>query len=79
MIQLPLNLFEKARGSQITVELKNGFKYIGKLIRCDIYMNVHLEEVTLIKTNGEKFELKNVVIRGYGIRTFSIDQSLVEA
>ena len=36
-------------------------------------------EVTLIKTNGEKFELKNVVIRGYGIRTFSIDQSLVEA
>ena len=71
-------MFEKARGSQITIELKNGYKYTGKLIRCDPYMNVHLEDVELIKANGDKFELKKVVIRGFGIRCFTIDQSLIE-
>ena len=40
----PLDALNKSRGKRVIVDLKNGWRYIGKLQAFDIHINTVLEE-----------------------------------
>lgn len=47
----PLDALNKSRGKRVIVDLKNGWRYVGKLQAFDIHINTVLEE-------AEEFEPK---------------------
>jgi len=40
----PLDALNAARNKQVMIDLKNGFRYMGKLIAFDIHINTVLED-----------------------------------
>ena len=42
---LPLSLLNTAKGHPMLVELKNGDTYNGRLVACNIFMNIMLKDV----------------------------------
>lgn len=48
----PLDALNKSRGKRVIIDLKNGWRYVGKLQAFDIHINTVLEE-------AEEFEPKN--------------------
>ncbi|MEA3399315.1 MAG: LSM domain-containing protein [Patescibacteria group bacterium] len=48
----PLDALNKSRGKRVIVDLKNGWRYVGKLQAFDIHINTVLEE-------AEEYEPKN--------------------
>ena len=48
----PLDALNKSRGKRVIVDLKNGWRYVGKLQAFDIHINTVLEE-------AEEFEPKS--------------------
>lgn len=54
----PLNVLVKQMNSEISVVLKNGVAYKGKMIKCDGFMNILLE--------GAKEYVKEEIIANYG-------------
>jgi small nuclear ribonucleoprotein (snRNP)-like protein len=60
----PLDALNRARGSRVIVELKNGKQLIGKLKAFDIHINTVLEEAEE-RVNGEVTrKLGNLFLRG---------------
>ena len=51
----PLDALNKSRGKRVIVDLKNGWRYVGKLHAFDIHINTVLEE-------AEEYEPKNKII-----------------
>ena len=41
----PLDMLNNSRNKTVMIDLKNGFRYIGKLKAFDIHINIVLEEV----------------------------------
>ena len=54
----PLNVLVKQMNSEISVVLKNGVPYKGKMIKCDGFMNILLE--------GAKEYVKEEIVANYG-------------
>ena len=48
----PLDALNNSRGKRVIVDLKNGWRYVGKLSAFDIHINTVLEE-------AEEYEPKN--------------------
>ncbi|MGM5480677.1 MAG: LSM domain-containing protein [Nanobdellota archaeon] len=48
----PLDALNRSRGKRVIVDLKNGWRYVGKLQAFDIHINTVLEE-------AEEYEPKN--------------------
>ena len=61
----PLDALNKSRGKRVIVDLKNGWRYIGKLQAFDIHINTVLEE-------AEEYEPKTKKI------TTQIDEKVSE-
>ena len=60
----PLDALNRARGSRVIVELKNGKQLLGTLKAFDIHINTVLEEAEE-RVNGEVTrKLGNVFLRG---------------
>ncbi len=72
----PLDALNKSRGKRVIVDLKNGWRYIGKLQAFDIHINTVLEEVEEYEPKeGEKTlkrKMGTVFIRGDAIITMSV-------
>ena len=51
----PLDALNKSRNKRVIVDLKNGWRYVGKLQAFDIHINTVLEE-------AEEFESKDTVV-----------------
>ena len=51
----PLDALNKSRGKRVIVDLKSGWRYIGKLYAFDIHINTVLEE-------AEEYEPKNTKV-----------------
>ena len=75
----PLDALNKSRGKRVIVELKNGWRYVGKLQAFDIHINTVLDEaeeyepknkkiITIVdeKTTEEVFEGEKVLKRQLG-------------
>ena len=67
----PLDALNAARDKTVIVDLKSGFRYLGKLKAFDIHINVVLDDAEE-QHNGEvRRKLGTVFIRGDTITTIS--------
>ncbi|KAJ3164998.1 small nuclear ribonucleoprotein Sm D3, partial [Irineochytrium annulatum] len=55
-------------GHIITVELKSGVVYRGKLLEAEDNMNVQLKEIAATSREGRVTQLEQVYVRGSQIR-----------
>lgn len=67
----PLDTLNAARYKTVMVDLKNGYRYIGKLKAFDIHINTVLDEGEEHKDGEFKRKLGTVFIRGDTITIIS--------
>lgn len=67
----PLDALNSARDKTVMIDLKNGLRYVGKLIAFDIHINIVLEEAEEQLEGETKRKLGTVFIRGDTITTIS--------
>lgn len=60
----PLDALNEARNRSVMVDLKNGFRYTGKLKAFDIHINTVLEQAEEYKDGELKRKIGTVFIRG---------------
>ena len=63
----PLNVLTKQLNSNITIALKNGYDYTGKMVKCDGHMNLLLEGASEQKNGRLATNYGNVLLRGNNI------------
>ncbi|KAK0564165.1 small nuclear ribonucleoprotein Sm D3 [Tilletia horrida] len=67
-IGIPVKLLHEALGHIITVELKGGQTYRGKLFDAEDNLNVSMKEVQMTARDGKQSQLDSIYIRGSMIR-----------
>lgn len=67
----PLDALNAARDRTVMVDLKSGYRYIGKLKAFDIHVNVVLDEAEEYQGGEKKRRMGTVFIRGDTITTIS--------
>ncbi|MFW5865836.1 MAG: LSM domain-containing protein [Nanoarchaeota archaeon] len=50
----PLDALNRSRGKRVIVDLKNGWRYVGKLQAFDIHINTVLDEAEEYEPNNKK-------------------------
>ncbi|HLC80147.1 MAG TPA: LSM domain-containing protein [Candidatus Nanoarchaeia archaeon] len=60
----PLDALNEARNRSVMVDLKNGFRYTGKLKAFDIHINTVLDNAEEYKDGELKRKIGTVFIRG---------------
>lgn len=65
---VPIKLLHEGEGNTVIVELTNGEKYRGHLVRAEDNMNCQLTNVTMRARDGKLSKLENVYIRGSRVR-----------
>ncbi len=60
----PLDALNESRGKQVMVELKNGKRFVGKLVAFDIHINTVLEDAQELENGEIKRNVGKVFIRG---------------
>ncbi|OZJ05526.1 hypothetical protein BZG36_01906 [Bifiguratus adelaidae] len=78
-IGVPIKLLHEAQGHIVTLELKNGSLYRGKLFEAEDNMNVQLKEITVTARDGRVSQLDQVYIRGSHVRFFIVPDMLKNA
>ncbi len=63
----PLNVLVKELNAKISILLKNGYEYRGKMIRCDGHMNILLDGATEYKDDKMIANYGNVLLRGNNV------------
>ncbi|KAL0209228.1 hypothetical protein RCL1_003486 [Eukaryota sp. TZLM3-RCL] len=76
---LPVKLLHESVGFIISIEMKNGDTYRGKLQSCEDSMNCRLVQVILTKNSGERLEIEDLYIRGSQIRFIVVPDMLKNA
>jgi small nuclear ribonucleoprotein len=69
----PLNVLIKQLHGNIEVVLKNGCDYKGKMIKCDVHMNILLEGATEFKDTQAITNYGNVLLRGNNVLYIVLD------
>ncbi|MEK6950645.1 MAG: LSM domain-containing protein [Nanoarchaeota archaeon] len=67
----PLDTLNLSRNKAVIVELKNGYRYVGKLKAFDIHINIVLENADEYHNGEVKRKLGTVFIRGDTITILS--------
>ncbi|KGG52344.1 hypothetical protein DI09_186p40 [Mitosporidium daphniae] len=75
-IGVPLKLLHESQGLTVTVELKTGYIYRGKLMDIEDNMNIQLREVTVTARDGKMTSADGVFIRGSSVRYFIVPDNL---
>ncbi|KAI8805112.1 Sm-like ribonucleoprotein, partial [Cladochytrium replicatum] len=78
-IGIPIKLLHESQGHVITLELKTGTIYRGKLLDCEDNMNVQLREITVTGRDGRVTQLEQVYVRGSQVRFFIVPDMLKNA
>ena len=65
---VPIKLLHEGEGNTVTIELTNGEKYRGHLVKSEDNMNCYLSSVTMRARDGKLSKLETVFIRGSRIR-----------
>ena len=71
----PLNLLIRNLNNSVTIKLKNGVEYKGRMVQCDGYMNIILERANELHNNKLAATYGNVFIRGNNILYICIEDS----
>ncbi|KAI8052349.1 hypothetical protein BDF22DRAFT_726069 [Syncephalis plumigaleata] len=78
-IGVPIKLLHEAQGHIVTLELKTGQSYRGKLYEAEDNMNVQLRNITVTHRDGRTSHLDQVYVRGSQIRFFVVPDMLKNA
>ena len=65
---IPIKLLHEGEGNTVVIELTNGEKYRGHLVRAEDNMNCQLASVTMRARDGKLSKLESVFIRGSRVR-----------
>ncbi|ODN87434.1 small nuclear ribonucleoprotein D3 [Cryptococcus wingfieldii CBS 7118] len=76
---VPVKLLHESLGHIITVELKTGEMYRGKLMEAEDTLNIALREITVTARDGRVSQLEQVYIRGSMIRFIIVPDLLAQA
>ncbi len=71
----PLNVLTKQLNTQLSVTLKNGVEYRGRMIRCDGYMNILLEGASEHVNDRLIANYGSILLRGNNILYIAIEIS----
>lgn len=63
----PINVLMHSLNGDVIVKLKNNDEYRGRMVRCDNYMNIILEEATEFHDSDLVANYGNIFIRGNNI------------
>ncbi|KAI8893367.1 hypothetical protein BC833DRAFT_644652 [Globomyces pollinis-pini] len=72
-------LLHESQGHIVTIELKTGGIYRGKLLDVEDNMNVQLKDITFTARDGRVAHLDQVYIRGSQVRYFIVPDMLKNA
>lgn len=76
---LPLTLLKTAEENGILVELKNGDTYNGRLVSCNMFMNICLKDVICTSRDGERFwSIPECYIKGSSIKYLRIPPEVID-
>jgi len=78
-VGVPLTLLHEGEGHVITVELKNGEVYRGRLIESEDTMNCQMREVSMTARDGRVKRLEEVYIRGGHVKFIVLPDLLKNA
>lgn len=78
-IGIPTKLLHESLGHIVTLELKGGQSYRGKLFDAEDNLNCSLKEVLLTARDGKQSHLDSVYIRGSMIRFIVVPDMLQQA
>ena len=78
-IGVPVKLLHEAEGHTVTIELKTGELYRGKLIEAEDNMNCQMQSVTVTARDGHVSQMEFAYLRGSKIRYFIIPDMLKNA
>merc|ERR1719265_1075934 len=73
---LTIKLLHEAKGHDVTVEMKSGELYTGKLVSAEDNMNVQLGGLVHIARTGKRTPMNAVFLRGSHIRLFLLPEML---
>ncbi|KAL7424261.1 small nuclear ribonucleoprotein Sm D3 [Cryptotrichosporon argae] len=76
---VPVKLLHESLGHIITVELKTGEMYRGKLVEAEDSLNIALREINVTARDGRVSQLEQVYIRGSMIRFIIVPDLLANA
>ncbi|GAA5821809.1 hypothetical protein JCM11251_001036 [Rhodosporidiobolus azoricus] len=76
---VPTKLLHESLGHVITVELKTGQTYRGKLFDAEDSLSVSLTQCTVTHRDGRVTQLDQVYIRGASIRFYVVPDMLSQA
>ncbi|KAI0779471.1 hypothetical protein C8Q74DRAFT_693469 [Fomes fomentarius] len=76
---VPVKLLHESLGHVITVELKTGQLYRGKLAEAEDNLNISLKDITVTQRDGRVSQLDQVYIRGSMVRFFIVPDMLQNA
>ena len=69
----PLNVLTKQLNSHLSVTLKNGVEYRGRMVRCDGYMNILLEGASEHVNDQLTAKYGSILVRGNNILYITIE------
>ena len=76
---LPLSLLKTAENHPMLIELKNGDTYNGRLVSCNMFMNICLRDVICTSRDGDRFwKIPECYIRGNSIKYLRIPDEIIE-
>ena len=78
-VGIPIKVLHDAEGHTVTVELKNGEVFRGKLDEAEDNMNVHLSNCTKTAKDGKVSTLANCFLRGSHVRFMILPDILKNA
>ncbi|KAI6134588.1 Sm-like ribonucleoprotein [Pisolithus thermaeus] len=76
---VPVKLLHESLGHVVTVELKTGQLYRGKLAEAEDNLNISLKDITVTGRDGRVSQLDQVYIRGSMVRFFIVPDMLQNA
>lgn len=79
VIGIPIKVLHESKGLVVSLELKTGQTYRGRLISVEDNMNLQLKDVTLIARDGQVSAADTVFLRGSHIRFVVVPDNLRHA
>ncbi|BEI81570.1 hypothetical protein CcaverHIS002_0207300 [Cutaneotrichosporon cavernicola] len=76
---VPVKLLHESLGHIVTVELKSGEMYRGKLMEAEDCLNMAMRDITVTARDGRVSQLEQVYIRGSMIRFIIVPDLLANA
>jgi small nuclear ribonucleoprotein D3 len=73
---IPIKLLHEAKGLVVSIEIKTGQTYKGKLLNVEDNMNMQLKEVTVIARDGQVTTTDTCFLRGSNIRFVAVPDNL---